>query len=91
MRSTRWDVLRPGSERCSTCEDLHRLKVCSEAALGNARNLYKAAVTTADSAALQNLGEELKQTSAAHRLICYAIQVHVTGQHFQARSVPLAA
>jgi hypothetical protein len=74
MRSTRWYVFRLSSNRCSTCEDLRRLHARSEAALRNARNLYRAAVKgDIDSVALRNL-EELKQTSAARKLICNAIQ-----------------
>ena len=57
------------SKPCSTCEDLRRPKARIEAALRNARNLYRAAVKTTDSAALQNLEETLKQTSGAHKLI----------------------
>ena len=54
------------------------------------RNLYRAAAKATDSAALQNLEEELKQTSAAHKLICYAVHVHLTNQHSQTRDVCLA-
>jgi hypothetical protein len=80
MRSAKRNAFRLSSKRCSTCEDLHRRKGRIEAALRNARNLYRAAVKTTDSAALQNL-EELKQTSAEHKLICYAIHAHLTDLH----------
>src|SRR5882724_3572774 len=90
MRSTRW-AFRLSSKRCSTCEDLRRRHARSEAAIRNARNLYRAAEKTTDSAALQNLEEELKQTSAAHKLICYAVHGHLTNQHSQPCGVCLAA
>jgi hypothetical protein len=54
------------------------------------RGLYRAAVKTTDSAALQNL-EELKQTSAEHKLICYAIHAHLTDLHPWMRGGRLAA
>ena len=79
------------SEPCSTCEDLRRLKARSETALRNARNLYSAGVKTPGSALPRNLEEELKQTSTAHRLICYAIQGHLTNQHSKTGGVRLAA
>jgi ATP-dependent Clp protease ATP-binding subunit ClpB len=63
MKSTNRYDFRLSSKRCSTCEDPR-----IEAALRNARNLHRAAVKTTDSAALQNLEEELKETSAAHKL-----------------------
>jgi len=91
MRSAKRYAFRLNSKPCSSCEDLRRLKARSEAALLNARNLFKAAVKKTDSAALQNLEEELKQTSAAHRLICYAVHAHLTNQHPQTRGVCLAA
>ncbi len=91
MKKAKLYALRLGSEPCSTCEDLCRLKARSEAALPNARNLYRAAVEAIDSPALQNLEEELKQTSAAHKLICYAVQAHLTNRHSQTRGVRLAA
>jgi hypothetical protein len=91
MRSAKRYAFRLSSKRCSTCEDLRRLKARIEADLRNARNLYRAAVRTTDAAALQNLEDELKQTSAAHKLICYAIQAHLTGQHSQTHGVCLAA
>jgi hypothetical protein len=71
MRSARPYAFRLSSKPCSTCETLRRLKARIEAALRNTRNLYRAAVKTTDSAALQNLEEELKQTSTAHKLSCY--------------------
>jgi hypothetical protein len=91
MRSTRWYAFRLSSKRCSTCEDLRRLNNRTEAALRNARNLYRTSVKAIDSAALQNLEEELKQTSAARKLICYAVQAHLTNRHSQTRGVSLAA
>jgi hypothetical protein len=39
----------------------------------------------------QNLEEELKQTSTAHKLICYAIQAHRNNQHCKPGGVRLAA
>jgi predicted adenine nucleotide alpha hydrolase (AANH) superfamily ATPase len=91
MTSAKWHALRLSSKRCSTCEDLRRLKARSEAALRIARNLYGAAVKTSESAALENLEEELKQTSAGHQLICYAVDAHHANQHSQTRGVRLAA
>jgi hypothetical protein len=91
MASSKRDALRLSSKPCSTCEDLLQLKVRSEAALRNARNLYRAAANATDSAALRNLEEELKQTSTAHRLICYVVQAHLTNQHSQRRGACLAA
>jgi hypothetical protein len=78
-------------QRCSTCEHLRRLHARSDAALRDARNLYGAAVKAIDFAALPNLEEELKQTSAARDLICHAIQAHLTSQHTGVRGVRLAA
>jgi hypothetical protein len=80
MMSAKKYAFRPSSKPCSSCQDLR------EAALRNARNLYRAAVKTTDAAAQQNLEEELKQTSAAHKSICYAVHAHLTK-----RGVRLAA
>ncbi len=91
MRSTKWHTSGLNSKGRSTCEDLRRLKARVEAALRSARNLYKVAVKTTDSAALQNLEEELKQTSAAHKLICCAVNAHLANQNSQTRGVRLAA
>ena len=91
MASSKRDAFLLNSKRCSTCEDLRQLKARSETALRNARNLYRAADKTTDSAALQNLEEELKQTSVAHKLICYAALTHLTNQHSQTRGVRFAA
>jgi hypothetical protein len=91
MTNAKRYAFRLSSKRCSTCEDVHRLKARIEVALRNARNLYRAAVKTTDSAALQNLEEELKQTSAEHKLICYAIHAHLTDLHPQTRGDRLAA
>ena len=91
MRTAKLYAFRPSSKPCSTCENLRRLKTRLEAALRNARNLYRAVAKTIDSAALQNLEEELKQTSAARKLICCAIQAHLTSRHSQTRDVRLAA
>ena len=76
-------------KRC--CEDLRRPRARIEAALRNARNLYRAALNATDSAALQNLEEELKQTSAVHKLVWYAVSAHLTNQHSQTRDRRLAA
>jgi hypothetical protein len=83
MRSAKRHAFRLSLNRRSTCEDLRRLKDSIEAALRNARNLCMAAVKRTDSAAPMNLGEELKQTSAAHKLICYAVHAHLINQHSQ--------
>jgi hypothetical protein len=91
MRSAKRNAFRLSSKRCSTCEDLRQLNARSEAVLRNARNLYRAAVKTTDSAAPQNLEEELKHTSAAHKLICYAIHAHLTDLYSPTRGNPLAA
>ena len=91
MRSAKPYAFALSSKPCSTCEDLRRLMARIEAAQGNARSLYRSAVEAIDSPALENLEEELKQTSAARQLICYAIQTHLTRQHSQTRSVRLAA
>jgi hypothetical protein len=48
-------------------------------------------VEAIDSAALQNLEEEMKQTSAARKLICHAIHAHLTDQHTQTLGVRMAA
>jgi hypothetical protein len=91
MRSAKRYAFGLGSKRYSSCEDLRLLHARSEAALRNARNLYRAAMKAPDSAALQNLEEELKQTSTAYRLVCYAVEAHLTNQHSQTRGVCLAA
>ena len=91
MTSAKQQALRLRTEGCATCEVLRRLKARSEAARRSARNLHRAALNATDSAALENLEEELKQTSAAHKLACYAIDTHLTNQHSQTRRVRLAA
>jgi hypothetical protein len=48
-----------------------------EAGRRKARKLYRAAMKAAASAALQNLEEEVKQTSVAHKLVCYSIHTHL--------------
>jgi hypothetical protein len=78
MRSAKPYAFRLSSKPCSTREDLRGLKARIEAALRNTRNLYSAALKTTEPAALQHLEEELKQTSVAHRLICYAVHAHLT-------------
>jgi hypothetical protein len=80
--------LRLSSERCATCEDLRRLKVRIANAYRSARNLYRAALNATDSAPLQNIEDELKQISAAHGLVCCAVNTHLTNQHSQTRSDP---
>ncbi len=79
------------SSRCSKCEELRRLKSQSQAALRKARNLYGAAIHSDSSADLEDLHEELKQTLAAHKLICYAILTHRTQQHVRPADALLAA
>jgi hypothetical protein len=91
MRSAKRYAFRLSSKRCSTSTDLRRLKARIEPALRKARNLYRAAVKTIDSAALQNLEEELKQTLATYKLVCYAVNAHLANQHSQTRGVRLAA
>ena len=72
MTSAKSDGFRMSSKPFSTCEDL-RPKARIEAALRNERNLYRAAL--------------LRQTLPAHKLICYAIQAHLTNR----RGVCMAA
>jgi NMD protein affecting ribosome stability and mRNA decay len=83
--------LRLSSEVCSTCNELHVLKARIEDAHRNAGNLYSAAMKATDSTVLQNLEEELKQTSAAHNLVCYAIDAHLADQHSHTHGVRWAA
>ena len=91
MRSAKRYAFRLSSKGCSMCEDHHRVKARIEAALRNARNLYRGALKTTDSAALRNLEEEFKQTSSARKLVCYAIQAHLTDLHSRTRGDRLAA
>ena len=77
MRITKRYAFRLCPTPRSTWEDLRRLKAPSEAALRNRRNLCRAPGKAIDSAALQNLEEELKQASAAHKLVCYAVHAHL--------------
>ena len=91
MRSATRYAFRLSSKRCSTSADLRRLKTRIEPALRNAQNLYRAAVRAINSAALQNLEEELKQTLATYKLVCYAVNAHLASQHSQTRGVRLAA
>jgi len=53
MKSTTRYDFRLSSKRCPTCENLRRLRARIEAALRNARNLYRAGVKAIDFAALQ--------------------------------------
>jgi hypothetical protein len=89
--SAKWRALRPSSEGCSTCEDLRRLKARTAHARRTARKLYQAALNATGWAAMQNLEEELKQTSAAHKWVCCVANAHLTKQHSQAHGVRLAA
>jgi hypothetical protein len=91
MKSIKRYAFQLSSKGCSTCEDLRRLEARIEAASRSAGNLYSAAMKATDSAALQNLEEELKQTSAAHNFVCYAVEAHLTNQHTQTRGERLAA
>jgi len=50
-----------------------------------------AAVSATGPTDLQNLAEELKQTSAAHKLICYAVHTQLTNQDPQTGGIRLAA
>ena len=91
MRSTKRYAFQLSSKGCSTCEDLRRLKARIEAALRNARNLYGAAGKALDPATLQNLEKELKETSAARKLVYYAIHAHLIDLHSQTLGDRLAA
>jgi hypothetical protein len=53
--------------------------------------LVRPAMKATDSPTLQNLEEELKQTSAAHNFVCYAVEAHLSNQHTQTRGDRLAA
>ena len=79
------------STRCSTCEDPRWLTARIEATLRKACNLYRAAGKALDSAALQNLEEELKKTSAARKFVCYVVEAHLSNQHTQTCGVRLPA
>ena len=79
MRSKKWYAL-PSSKRGSNCADLRQPKARTGAALRNARKIYKAALKTTGSAALQSLEDEL-QTSTARTSIRYAVHAHLTNQH----------
>ena len=91
MGSAKQYFFRLNSGGCSTCQDLYRVKDRMEATLRNARILYRAAENRLDSAAVQNLEEGLKQTSAAHKLVCYAGNAHLANQRSQKYGVRLAA
>jgi hypothetical protein len=91
MTSAKWRALRLRSEGCSTCEDLRRLEARIADAQRSALDRYRAALNATDYAALQNLGEESKQISAAHKLVCYAVDAHLTSRHSQANGVRWAA
>ncbi len=71
------------SNTCLTCEDLRRLYARNEVALRRARRLYLTALRADDAAAFPDLEEELKQTSAARKIIGYTIQRHQAKQHSQ--------
>jgi hypothetical protein len=73
MSIAAWYAFRLSSKRCSTREDLRRLKARIETARRNVRNLDNAAVKAIDSGAPQ---EESKQSSDARKSICYAIDAH---------------
>jgi len=79
------------SAGCPTCEDLRQLKVRIEAARRKAQNLYRAAIKASDSAALENLEEELKQMSAADGFVGHAVDVHLTNEHSRTWDDRLAA
>jgi hypothetical protein len=81
VHSSKRYAFRLSSQSRSTSEELRRLKARGDNALRDARNLFRAAYKTAGSGAMQNLEEELKQTSAAHKLICCAIPAHLANQH----------
>lgn len=69
MKSTNGYCFRLSSKRWSTCEELSRIRARIEAAIRNARNLWRAATKGLDSAALQY----------------YAIHAHLTDLHSQTR------
>lgn len=91
MKGTNRCDPRLSSKRCSTYEDLRRLKTGIRSSRRNARNLYRAAEKAGACAALQNLEEKLKQTSVAHKLVCCAVGAHLTNQRFHAHRLRLAA
>ena len=91
MRSGKLDAFRLSSNACPTCEDLYRLNAAIETARRNARNLHGAAVKRTDSAAPQNLEEELKQTSDGRKFICYAVLSQLSSQQFPTLGARLAA
>src|SRR6266852_2986103 len=91
MRSPKWQAFRLSSKRRSTCEHLRRLYSRDRAALRNARNRYRTAVRGPILRLCKNLEEVLEQTTDARRLVCYAIDAHLTDQHSETPGVCLAA
>jgi hypothetical protein len=83
MTSAKWHTVRLSLEGCPICEDLPWLQPRIADARRCARNLYRAASHATDCAALQNLDQEWKQTSAAHKLVCYAVNAHLANRHSQ--------
>ena len=91
MTSAKWHTLRLSSRVCATCQNLGMLKARIADARRRARNISRVALNATDSAALQNLEEELKQTSTAYRLLSYAVDTHLNNQHSQTHGGRLAA
>jgi len=91
MRSPKWQAFRLSSKHRSTCEHLRRLYSRHRAALRNARNRYRTAVRRPILRLCKNLEEVLEQTTDARRLVCYAIDAHLTNQHSETPGVCLAA
>ena len=74
-------VAHTHSATCSTCEDLSRLHARNRVALYRAQKLYLAALRAAGPVPLADLEEELKQTTAAAKIIDYTVQVHQSRHH----------
>jgi hypothetical protein len=83
--------VRLSSESCPICEDLRRLKARIADARRGGRYFYWAAWNATDGAALQNLEQELKQTSAANKLVCCALNAHLANRHCRTCDVRRAA
>jgi hypothetical protein len=77
-------------DTCTMCEELRRLCARNEAALSIAQRMYRAALEECDAAAMPEIEEELKQTSAARKVIRYALQEH-RARHSAFTATPCAA
>ena len=87
MRSPKWQAFRLSSKRRSTCEHLRRLYSHHRAALRNERNRYRTAIRRPILRLCKNLEEVLGQTTDARRLVCYAIDAHLTNRHSETPGV----